>query len=49
MAIAAEAVAFFESVGVKTMLLGVAATVMELLTANVMVTAAALLVVCACD
>jgi hypothetical protein len=43
-AIAAEAVAFLESVGVKTMLLGVAATVMELLTANVRVTAAALLV-----
>src|ERR1700732_5080143 len=49
MAIAAEAVAFLGSVGVKTMLLGVAATVRELLTANVMVTAAALLVVCACD
>jgi hypothetical protein len=31
------------------MLLGVAATVMELLTANVMVTAAALLVACACN
>ena len=49
MAIGAEAVAFLESVGVKTMLPGVAATVMELLTANVMVTAAALLVVCACN
>ena len=48
-AIEAEAVAFFESVGVKTMLPGVAATVMELLTANVIVTAAALLVVWACD
>jgi hypothetical protein len=31
------------------MLLGVAATVRELATANVMLTAAALLVVCACD
>jgi len=48
-AIGAEAVAFLEFVRVKTMLLGVAATVRELATANVMLTAAALLVVCACD
>ena len=49
MAIEAEAVAFFESVGVKTMLPGVAVTVMEPATAKVIATAAALLVVCARD
>ena len=48
-AIEAEAVAFLESVAVKMMLPGVADTVIELLTANVMVTAAGLLVACACN
>jgi hypothetical protein len=48
-AIAAEAVAFLEFVRVKTMLPGVAVTVRELATANVIDTAAALLVVCARD
>jgi hypothetical protein len=43
------AVACLESVEVKTMLLGVAVTVIELLTAKVMDTAAALLVVWALD
>jgi hypothetical protein len=47
--IGAEAVAFLRSVEVKTMLPGVAATVRELLTAKVMVTAAALLVIWAFD
>lgn len=48
-AIGAEAVAFLEFVRVNTMLPGVAVTVRELATANVIVTAAALLLVCACD
>src|ERR1700730_683832 len=48
-AIGAEAVAFLESVVLKMMLLGDAATVSELPTANDIVTAAALLVVCAFD
>jgi hypothetical protein len=48
-AIVAEAVAFLEFVRVKTILLGVAATVRELATANVRLTAAALLVVWAGD
>jgi hypothetical protein len=48
-AIGAEAVACLESVEVKTMLPGVAVTVIELLTAKVMDTAAALLVVWAFD
>jgi hypothetical protein len=42
-------VAFLEFVRVKTILLGVAATVRELATANVRLTAAALLVVWAGD
>src|ERR1700730_12776057 len=48
-AIGAEAVACLESVAVKTMVPGVAVTVIELLTAKVMDTAAALLVVWAFD
>jgi len=48
-AIGAEAVACLASVGVKTMLLGDAATVSELATANDIVTAAVLLLVWAFD
>jgi hypothetical protein len=48
-AIGAEAVACLPSVGLKTMLLGDAVIVIELTTANDIVTAAALLLVCAFD